>query len=433
MIGRVKHVAVIGAGIVGTCIAVELRRRGLDVTLIDRGGPGDACSFGNAGILGMQSCVPFALPGIASTVPSMLFDSEGPLVLRREGLACTLPWAWRFLRTAYDGSVTDRADAMKALYGNALDLHEQLAREAGVPELVRETHYLHLFRHAGEVDVETGLAWKLRRDRGASITTLSGGEIRELEPEVSDKFAFAVRFGPIGHTANPHRLTQAYAALFERMGGNMRRAQAFAIIPGETRSTVTTNRGDVTADQIVVAAGSWSLTLLKPLGALFPLIAERGYHLTFADPGITLKHVLNEPSRHVAISSMEMGLRIAGTEELGDPDAAPDWRRADALKAVVASVLPRATLSQQSRWMGPRPGTPDSLPVIGAIPGHRNIIVATGHGHLGLTGGPMTARIVAAQVTGERMNLDLAPYALDRFRSKRITKQSAATSVLNTG
>lgn len=424
MSDRVQHVAVIGAGIVGTCIAIEMRRRGVDVTLMDRGGAGDACSFGNAGILGMQSCVPFALPGIASTIPSMLFDPKSPLALRREGLTRTLPWMWRFLRTAYDGSVTDRADAMKALYGNALDLHEQLAREAGVPDLVRETYYLHLFDAAEKADVETGLAWKLRRERGARITRLSSGEIRELEPEISEHFTHAVRFGPIGHTVNPHRLTQAYAALFERMGGIMKRTRAIRIIPSGARPVVVTDQGDVVADKIVVAAGSWSLDLLRPLGASFPLIAERGYHLTFAEPGIKLDHVLNEPSRHVAISSMEMGLRIAGTEELGDADAAPDWRRADVLKAVVAAVLPRADLSRPSRWMGPRPGTPDSLPVIGSVPGNNDIIVATGHGHLGLTGGPMTARIVAAQAMGERLNIDLAPYSFERFRSARVPKSS---------
>lgn len=420
-----RHAAVIGAGIVGVCTAIELRRRGLNVTLIDRGEPGAACSFGNAGILGIQSCVPFALPGIASTVPRMLFDRQGPLVVRREGFARTLPWAWRFLRGAYDGRVSARADAMKALYSNALDLHEGMAREAGVADLIRETYYLHAYKRADEFNVETGLAWKLRRERGARITVLKGGAIRELEPEISEIYTHAVRFGPIGHAANPFRLTEAYAGHFARMGGVFKRANVLRLVPGEPRSTIMTDQGDVTADMIGIAAGSWSLKLLEPLGVTFPLIAERGYHLTFADPGIKLQHVLNEPSRHVAISSMEMGLRIAGTEELGDPDAKPDWRRADALRSVVAAMLPHADLSRSTRWMGPRPGTPDSLPVIDLIPGHRNIVVATGHGHLGLTGGPMTARLAAALLTGERTNLDLAPYAIERFRSFR-SKRSAA-------
>jgi D-amino-acid dehydrogenase len=412
------RIAVIGAGIVGTCTAIELRRRGFAVTLIDRLAPGEACSYGNAGILGSQSCVPFALPGILRDVPRMLFDREGPLVVRWDGLRRTVPWVLRFLASAKSDRVAPAADAMKALYGSTAELHEALAREAGVPELIEPSHYFYLFKSPGDVNVESGLAWRLRRERGATIEVFDGEAVREVEPEVSPLYQRAVRLGPIGKTTNPLRLTQAYARLFQKMGGVVKRASVATIRPGAP-ATVMTTEGDVSADTVVVAAGSWSLKLLEPLGFTFPLIAERGYHMTFAEPGITLRHVCNDPARHAAISSMETGLRIAGTEELGDADAAPDWRRAAVLEGIVRSMFPRADLSRGSRWMGPRPGTPDSLPAIGQVPGHANIFVATGHGHLGLTGGPPTARIVASLIAGERLNMDLAPYRPDRFAARR--------------
>jgi D-amino-acid dehydrogenase len=416
--GSSQSVVVVGAGIVGTCTAIELRRRGLDVILIDRLAPGEACSYGNAGILGAQSCVPFALPGILTEVPRMLFDREGPLVMRWDGLSRTLPWVYRFVRGARAELVAPRADAMKALYGSTTELHEGLASEAGVPELIENAHYLYLFKSRSDVDVESGLAWRLRRERGATIEVFDGDAVRDIEPEVSPDYQRAVRLGPIGRTTNPFRLTQAYARLFEKMGGRMRRAEVRAIRPGRPATVVTTD-GEVGASTVVVAAGSWSLKLLEPLGFTFPLVAERGYHVTFADPGVRLNHVCNDPARHAAISSMETGLRIAGTEELGDADAAPDWRRADVLQRIVGRMFPKADLSRPSRWMGPRPGTPDSLPAIGSVPGQTNIFVATGHGHLGLTGGPPTARIVAGLVTGERLNIDVAPYAPGRF-AKRV-------------
>ena len=218
-----RHVVVVGAGIVGVCSAIELRRRGMRVTLVDQGEPGDACSFGNAGILAAQACVPFALPGVVREVPRMLLDPEGPLVVKWAGLGRTVPWVWRFVTEARMGKIPARADAMKALYGTTHELHEALAREAGVPELVQGSHYFYLYKRPEDVDVETGLAWRLRRERGATIEVFDGPVIRELEPAVSPVYRRAVRLGPIGRTTNPFRLTQAYAGLFRQMGGELRK------------------------------------------------------------------------------------------------------------------------------------------------------------------------------------------------------------------
>jgi D-amino-acid dehydrogenase len=419
-----QHVVVLGAGIVGVCCAIELRRRGMGVTLVDRGEPGAACSFGNAGILASQSCVPLAMPGVIREIPRMLLDPEGPLVIRWGGLKRTLPWVWRFVRGARMQVIPARADAMKALYGTTHELHEALAREAGVPELIEPSHYFYLYKRPADVDVDTGLAWQLRRERGATIEVFDSPEIRQLEPAVSPAYKRAVRLGPVGRTTNPFRLTQAYAALFQRMGGQLKRAQATRLRPSAAMVTVETDTGPIVGDVVVVAAGSWSLRLLESVGFTFPLIAERGYHVTFADPGIKLNNVCNDPIRHAAISSMEMGLRVAGTEELGDPDAAPAWKRAEVLKRLVREMFPDANLERATSWMGPRPGTPDSLPAIGAVPGHCNIFVAAGHGHLGLTGGPITGRIVSALIVGERLNLDLAPYSAARF-SQRLWPERA--------
>jgi D-amino-acid dehydrogenase len=426
MTGETRRAVVVGAGIVGVCTGIELRRRGFEVQVVDRAAPGEACSFGNAGVLGVQSCVPFAIPGILGDVPRMLIDRRGPLALRREGILRTLPWVVKFLRSAYDGSVAERGASMKALNGTTLELHQRLAREAGVPELIVETNYLYCYRRPEDVDIENGLAWRLRREHGARIEVFDGAAIGEVEPDLGPRYRRAVRVGPIGHATNPFRLTEAYAGLLRRMGGATLRAEVVRLVPGERTTSVATDQGALEAEVVVVAAGSWSLKLIEPLGITFPLIAERGYHVTFAEPGIRLSNVCNEAARHVAVSSMEMGLRIAGTAELGDPDAPADWRRADVLAELVREMFPRADLQRPSRWMGPRPGTPDSLPVIGPLPGHPGIMVATGHGHLGLTGGPMTGRIIAALASGERINMPLAPFAVDRFLGRNAARRASA-------
>ena len=406
---------VVGAGIVGICCAIALRRRGRAVTLVDRLEPGAGCSFGNAGILAAHGVVPTALPDLLTRVPRMLLDRESPLVIRWSSLPRTLPWLLRFARAAQLGQVRRTADAMKALYGDCVALHGELAREAGVPDLVRTTPGLYVHRDPARLDPLGGLAWQLRRERGAAIEVLEGAALHEAEPALSRAYRRGLRMGPMGFTTNPFRLAQAYARLFARLGGTLLQAEVRAIEPCGPGARVRTSGQTLEAGTLVVAAGAWTAALLRPLGVRLPLIAERGYHLTFADPGIALNHVVSELEWQVAVTSMEPGLRIAGTEEIGLADDAPSWRRADVLQRHARRLFPEARLEHGSRWMGPRPGTPDSLPLIGPLPRHAGILVAAGHGHLGLTGAPRTARLVAALASGERPEVATEPYAPDRF------------------
>lgn len=421
-----RRAIVIGAGIVGVCSALELNRRGWSVTIVDSREPGEGCSFGNAGVLAAQAVVPVAVPGIMRDAPRMLFDPEGPLVVRWRALPSIAPWLLQFWRAANAERLPAAADAMKSLNATSLELHEALAREAGVGDLVRPTRYLYIARDPAKLDVENGLAWRLRRERGAEIEVLEGPALHEAEPELSTDYKRGVRLGPIGFTTNPFRLTQAYADLFRREGGRIVKAEVRALRPAGAVTGLETSAGQMAAETVVIAAGAWSLALARPLGLKLPLIAERGYHVTFADPGITLKHVLSEVERQFAVTSMEIGLRVAGTEELGLADDAPAWRRADVLIRQARQIFPNARLDKPSRWMGPRPGTPDSLPAIGPLPGHPTIMIAAGHGHLGLTGGPNTGRIIAALASGERLNMDLAPFSPGRYQRERQTQDPAA-------
>ena len=410
-----RQAVVVGAGIVGICCAIELKRRGFAVTVIDRLDPGEACSYGNAGILAAQAVVPIAMPGLIAQVPRMLLDPDSPLVIRLRALPYTLPWLWHFYRAARPEKVRKSADAMKALYGNTVELHEQLAREAGVPELVLNAHYLYVARDPAKANTEKDFAWQLRRQHGGEIEVFDGPALREIEPELSSIYTRGVRLGPMARTTNPFRLTRAYAELLRRQGGVILRGEVTALRPTDGGVQIETTSGPHHGAIAIVAAGAWSLSLLEPLGLKLPLIAERGYHMTFADPGITLRHAVSELERHFSVSNMETGLRLAGTEELSLADDPPRWRRAAVLARLAQEMFPNLNVAKGTPWSGPRPGIPDGLPAIGPLPGHPNILVACGHGHLGLTGAPNTGRIVAGLAAGERMNLDLAPFAADRY------------------
>lgn len=422
-----EQVVVVGAGIVGLCVAIELRRRGREVLVIDRLEPGHGCSWGNAGILAAHAVVPVAMPGLLGQLPSMLLRADSALSLRLalhpSAWPRTLPWLWRFARAANEPQVRRIAAAMKALYGSTVVRHRALAAEAGVPELVREAPGLYVHRDPHGIDLVNGLAWQLRQAHGAHIEVLEGAALREAEPALSPAYTRGVRMGPMGHTVNPLRLAQAYSALLQRLGGRVRRGEVRALQPGAAGGGVQvfSDAGAIDASAVVVAAGAWTPTLLKPLGLALPLVAERGYHLTFANPGLTLNHVVSEIGAHVACTSMEPGLRIAGTEEIGLPDQAPRWGRAQLLQGQLARMFPTANLAEPSHWMGPRPGLPDSLPAIGAVPGATGVYVAAGHGHLGLTGAPHTGALVAAMVCAEPQSLDLTPYRPERFSARSTT------------
>lgn len=412
-----RHAVVVGAGIVGTCCAIELRRRGWQVTLLDRLAPGQGCSAGNAGILASQAVVPIATPGLMGKVPGMLLDPDSPLALRIGSLPHTAGWLWRFMRAANLPQVRRTAGAMKALYGSTVERHQALAREAGVDELVRAEPGLYVHRDPAGIDIDHGLAWQLRRQYGAQVEVLQGAALREAEPALAPEYTRGARMGPMAHTVNPLRLTEAYAALLGRLGGTLLRGALRRLEPAGPAVRLHLDGGAVLqADAAVLATGAWTAPLLRPLGLDLPLVAERGYHMTYANPGIRLNHVVTEVGSHVAVTSMEPGLRIAGTEEIGLADDPPAWRRAEVLHRLARRMFPGARLEQGSPWMGPRPGTPDSLPAIGAVPGHGNVVVAAGHGHLGLTGGPHTGHLVAALLSGEPPGIDLAPYAPGRFQ-----------------
>jgi D-amino-acid dehydrogenase len=154
---------------------------------------------------------------------------------------------------------------------------------------------------------------------------------------------------------------------------------------------------------------------LEPLGIKVPLEAERGYHLVFRDPGITINNSIMDTQGKFAASSMLAGVRCAGTTEFAGLDAPPDYRRAKMFKRLGRRLFPQLNVDDAEEWMGTRPSFPDSLPCIGEVPGRANLFSAFGHSHYGFGMAPNTGRIVAELVSGQQPNVDITPYRIDRF------------------
>ena len=410
-----KTVTVVGAGIVGVCCALHLQREGFKVRLIDKGEPGMKASFGNSGSFGTASCVPFAMPGVLKKVPKMLFDSEAALKLRWSHVPKALPWFLRFIAAARPSRVEEIAAARNSLLVHTHAGYAPLIEGADATKWVDNNGLMMVFENEATFE-GAAYALDLRRRNGVHMDILDGNEARQMEPALSDKVVKAVSLPDVSRTIDPFRLTESLAKDFVRRGGEIvnTEVRGFEIgADGPTR--IITDRGPLEIEQVVIAAGVWSRPLAKQLGTSVPLEAERGYHVMFANQDFALKRALVSADRNVSLAHMHEGIRATGVAEFAAPDAPPDMRNAEMVKRQAMALVPGLKGEPASQWMGPRPSHPDSKPVIGRSPRHKNVLFAFGHDHLGLTMAGITGKLVAELATGKPTTVDLAPFRPDRF------------------
>jgi D-amino-acid dehydrogenase len=410
-----KHITVLGAGIVGMCCAAYLQRDGHQVTVIDRGPPGEGTSFGNAGILSPGSCVPMAVPGVISKLPGWLMDPLGPVAVRFAHLPSMLPWFLHFRRASRMENVEAGADALRRLLSQTYDAYAPLVKAAGVAEIVQRPGYIVLYETVAQYESDA-LSWKLRRDRGVELDVMDAAAIQKMEPALAPIYQRGVYVLDQGYVLSPLRLTQSIAAQFQRDGGKIDRRDVRDIDVGANGpSGLLTDAGRLPVEDLVIALGAHSKQLAARLGERVLLEAERGYHVQFSDPGIALSRPLSSAAGKFFVTPMEMGLRIAGTTEFAGLDRPPNPRRAQVLLEHARRMFPGLKTESRTEWMGQRPSTPDYLPVISPSSRHRNVFYAFGHGHLGVVGGAPTGRIIADLVAGRAPSLDIAPYRVSRF------------------
>lgn len=410
-----KKITVIGAGIVGIATASYLRREGLEVTVVDMRPPGEYCSFGNAGILSPASCVPFGLPGILKQVPGWLSDPDGPLAVRWPHVPRVLPWMLRFIASSRTDRIGPIADALRALLVQTFDAYEPLVKRAGVTDLIRRTGYLVVYE-SEQAYRDDSLAWKIRGDRDVVLQMLDADGLREMEPALRNIYPRAVFLPEQGFVASPLRLTQSLAAQFQRDGGIILQRKVLDIEMGfDGPNALVTDAGTLPVETLVICAGVHSGDFSRKFGDKVPLETQRGYHVMFENPTVTLQRPVGSGEGKFFMTPMEMGLRIAGAVEFAGLDAPPRDTRADVLLRHAQRMVPELSASHVSTWMGHRPCTPDSLPIIGRSPKFPSVLYAFGHGHVGLCGGAPTGRIVADLVTNRQPSIDVKPYRVDRF------------------
>lgn len=410
-----KKVIVLGAGAIGVSVASYLLRDGHEVVLIDREEPASGCSSGNAGLIQCSAVLPIATPGTLRAVPRMLLDADQPLVVRWRHLVSLAPYLLRFVRESSAHRADANSRALARIVPGAYDAYLPLIEAAGISDLVRKTGELYVYEnpktyHASKV------GWEMRRARGVAVKDLDSGALHDLEPELARTFGHGVYLPNSYQTVNPRTFVSALAAQFVRDGGRFEKAELFGIAPRTDGAiALQMNGGDLVGDAVVLATGAFSRPWARQVGVSVPLDSERGYHMMVRKPGVAIGRAIISGDYRFAISPIDDGLRLSGTAELAKVGAPPDYERAYRLLPLARRILPALADDAGEVWMGHRPSTPDSLPVLGALPGRPNVLFAFGHGHLGLTLGGITGKIVAEIVAGKPCSIDLAPFSVARF------------------
>lgn len=412
------HATIIGAGIVGVSSAAFLQRAGYGVTLIDRLPPGEGCSFGNAGGLAFCEIVPPIHPRILLKIPGWLIDPLGPLTIRWSYLPKALPWFLAAGRNAMPARVAAITEARANLALRVVADFETLLRDAGSTDLLKYEDTLRLYDNEQQFAAEANER-EVKKTYGYEMKRLSGGECRELEPALSPHIHCGAFHGGWYFVTNPERTVKSIAEHVVRQGGEIIADDVVRIERDDTRakSLVLKSGRTITLDKLVICGGAYSHLLAKQLGERVLLEAERGYHMVLPNSGVKLSRSLTYARTPGAATPMEMGLRLAGSDEFAGLEAPENWARADALWKIFKQILPGLNEpdSATTRWMGRRPGTPDSLPVIGPSKTVSNVWYGFGHSHMGLTWGPSTGRLISELMTGARSNIDLEPFRVDRF------------------
>jgi len=395
---QTAEVAIIGAGVIGLAIAHRLTAEGHEVVIIDPAPPGAGASYGNAGTIADYAVQPVGTPDVLRALPSLLFDRNSPLSIRRAALPSLAPWLLRFARQSLPAAARRNAVAIAGLMAEALPGWEALARQIGGEGLMQRKGCLYLYETAaGFRAAQQDLAF--RREIGVSVEMLDQDETAAMEPGLPSLPGGAAYFPKAVFMSDPGQMMGllAKAAFSGEVGHIVARVDRLERHQGGVKLT---GAGlNMTARRVVIAAGAHSKGLARQAGDLVPLDTERGYHVEWDMEAPKLNRPCCPTSRGFYFCPMTGRLRVAGTVELGGLTAPPSRHRIEKLIEGARAFFP--DLGQPDRdWMGFRPSMPDSLPVIGPSRGGAEVIHAYGHGHVGLTLAPVTARMVADLVAG---------------------------------
>ncbi len=407
---------VLGAGIIGICTALHLQKRGRAVALVDRRGPAEETSFGNAGLIQREGVYPYGFPHDFGALLRYSFNRTIDAHYHPSAVAHLAPFLWKYWHHSRPRRHQKIAHVYAKLIEHCVTEHDALAREAGAEQFLKRTGWMKVFRTERERDLRYAEAARWESEFGLQYRTLDREALQEEEPHLAPVLVGALHWTDPVWVGDPQGLAMAYLALFGSRGGRLLQGTAASLAPSGAGWSVRTGDGNVEAKDTVIALGPWADTLTRSLGYDLPLAVKRGYHMHYRAAGhARLNHPVLDTERGYFLAPMRRGIRLTTGAEFAMRDAIKSPVQLGRAEPIARDLFPLAERLDTEPWMGARPCTPDMLPIVGPAPRHRNLWFAFGHAHHGLTLGPVTGRVVAELVTGETPLVDPAPYRAERF------------------
>jgi len=412
------EILVIGGGAVGICCAYYLSMLGKSVTVVEKGDICSGSSYGNAGLVVPSYSIPLAAPGAVAQGLKWMFRPESPFYIKPRPDRELLSWLWKFRGACTLHHVRRSIPVLKDLSLASLNLFEELAGQDGMDFFLKKEGILELFNtakafKAGEKDV------RLMREYGIENRILDAGELKEFTGDLQTDSIGGIYFPEDAHLI-PDRFVHRLAGLLRQHGVDL--ISATEVIGFETSGrrvkTIKTTRGDISAAEVVLAAGCWSAEIARSLQLKIHLAPAKGYSITYQMPAQGPKLPITLAEARTVLTPMDDMLRFAGTLELAGFDQSINLVRVQAILKAVKAYFPEidpAALKLCEIWRGLRPCSPDGLPYVGRPARLDNVIVATGHGMLGISLAPITGRLVSQLAAAEMPAFDMTALSVDRF------------------
>lgn len=412
-----NHVTIIGAGAIGLCAARALAVRGWRVTVLDRGEPGGGASRGNAGWVVPNRAAPVPAPGLMGASIRSLWHRDAAFSVRPAADVTYLRWLIAFWRHCNARDHAAGTEATRALNARTDALFDQLQAD-GVAFETERADILYAYRSSAALEHDLR-EMDARQPNGTTRPVqLDGDALRAREPALNDDIVGGYALQD-QRWVRPETLVAGLIKVLTARGVEIRSnltVTGFDYHHGTVRA-VQTSDGSIASDAVVLCAGVWTPSLAKLVGARLPIQAGKGYSLDYTSPPRPISNALYLDEARLAVTPFDGTVRIAGLMELTPPDTTLHPERLAAIAGGASRYLRDWSDDPglASGWTGMRPLTPDGLPLIGRVPGFKNLLVAAGHAMLGITLAPGTAEAIAELMSEERVPEVIKPFAPGRF------------------
>lgn len=415
-----SDVVIVGGGVVGLACGLALAEAGRSVRVLEAGSAGCGASHGNCGTITPSHALPLAAPGTIGRALRWMFTPDAPLYIRPRFDPALWAWLLRFAARCNRRDWLQVAAAKATLLDASRRLLPDWVARYRLDCEFAECGSDHVFRDPRTLaDFEQDL--RVLADLGIACERIDGSDYQRGEPALREGIVGAVRF-PGDACLRPDRYVAELARALREAGGEIvEQCEVQALVSAGDGLRVRSSCGEFRADDVLLAAGAWSPRLAASLQLAAPALRRamqpgKGYSITYDRPALAPRHPLVLHERSVCVTAWPSGFRLGSTMEFSGYDRTLNRRRLDALERAAREYLhePVGPVKREE-WFGWRPMTFDDLPIIGRVPGHAHLWLATGHGMLGVSMSTATAQLIAELVTSRAPAIDPAPYRPERF------------------